>query len=89
MVESTRGSMEKFSIFAATQKVLEPILSTEKFNSVFDIFYIESEAEFLKKMESVIPSIIVLDEDFLFKYPDLTEKIQEKTLFLKIGRAHV
>lgn len=74
--------MEKFSIFAATKKVLEPFLSTEKFNSAFDIFYIENDEEFLKKMESIIPSIIVLDEDFLFKYPDLTKRIQEKTLFL-------
>ena len=44
--------MEKFSIFAATESVLKPFLSTEEFNSTFDIFYIESSAELLEKIQT-------------------------------------
>lgn len=74
--------MEKFSIFAATESVLKPFLSTEEFNSTFDIFYIESSAELLEKIQTKIPSVIVIDEDFLFKNQDLIKNIQEKTFLL-------
>ena len=49
--------MKEFTIFAATEKNLKQYLSTEEFESTFDIVYIQSAEEFLKKMETVIPSV--------------------------------
>ena len=60
--------MKKFSIFAATESVLKPFLSIEEFTTAFDVFYIESADDLLKKIQTQIPSIIVIDEDFLFKF---------------------
>ncbi len=74
--------MKKFSIFAATESVLKPFLSIEEFTSAFDVFYIESADDFLKKIQTQIPSVIVIDEDFLFKNQDLIKEIHEKTFFL-------
>ncbi len=74
--------MKKFLIFAATESVLKTSFSTEKFDSTFDIFYITTPEEILKKMQTELPSVIVLDEDFLFKNQDLISKIQEKSFLL-------
>lgn len=74
--------MKEFTIFAATEKNLKQYLSTEEFESTFDIVYIQTAEEFLKKMETVIPSVVVLDEDFLFKYPNLIKESHEKALLL-------
>lgn len=74
--------MKKFSIFAATESVLKPFLSIEEFTTTFDVFYIESADDLLKKIQTQIPSIIVIDEDFLFKNQNLIKEIQEKTFFL-------
>lgn len=74
--------MKKFLIFAATESTLKPLFSTEKFDSTFDIFYITTPDEILKKMQTESPSVIVLDEDFLLKNQDIIEKIQEKSLLL-------
>lgn len=74
--------MKEFTIFAATEKNLKKYLSTEEFESTFDIVYIQTAEEFLKKMETVIPSVVVLDEDFLFKYPNLIKESHKKALLL-------